>query len=77
MDGFAKRLRRVMIYRQIRPQTLAREAGINYATVGRFLAGKTEPTAFNLCSISTILGVDPIWLLIGRSNPNETKDVVT
>lgn len=61
---FAERLRHAMVQRGFSQMALARMAGVSQATISHWLSG-TPPRLEHIGLLSTILGVDISWLVLG------------
>lgn len=59
----AKRLRKALDDKCMKPIELARLSGINKGTISQYLSAKYSPTSLNAKRMGDVLKVSPMWLM--------------
>lgn len=73
MESIKDRLNKAIEMKNISVSDLADRAGLNRATVYRYLQGKVVPKQNAIYAMSKVLGVTPVWLL-GFDEENEEPE---
>lgn len=60
---FARRLEQAMIERNIYPSDLARKSGVSRSSIYNYIAGTSQPSAYNVKRIALALSTSADWLL--------------
>lgn len=60
---FARRLEQAMTERNIYPSDLARKSGVSQSNIYNYIAGISQPSAYNVKRIALALSTSADWLL--------------
>lgn len=59
----AKRLRLALSNKNMKPQDLSDKSGVNKSSVSQYINGSHKPSNISAGKMSTVLDVDPLWLM--------------